>query len=75
MNTPSTEGQASDEPRRCSECGSVYSRPDWTALRVHDVLLPEQLRAFITHWPLGASIEVRVCQRCAKPIARIRREP
>ena len=58
---------------RCSGCGCAYRQQQWMALPVSHVLLPEQLGALVTNWPKGAWIEVRVCDRCGKPIAQIER--
>jgi hypothetical protein len=74
MNTSSASGGWSGTLCRCSGCGRSYQASDWRALRVHDVLSPEQLGTLVTRWPEGACVEVRVCH-CGTPIAHIRRSP
>jgi hypothetical protein len=55
---------------RCGRCGADYDEASWHALEVLRRVTTDEVRALVTAWPGGASIEVRGCTRCHGAIAR-----
>ncbi len=55
-------------PRRCAHCGV---RLRWPSMRVHTQLGGESLRANVLHWKADELVEVRLCEGCSQPIARL----
>jgi hypothetical protein len=57
---------------RCGRCGADYNEAAWFALELLRRVTTDEVRAVVTIWPGGASIEVRGCGRCRGSIARKR---
>jgi hypothetical protein len=57
---------------RCGRCGAHYDEAAWDALEILRRVTTDEVRALVTVWPGGASIEVRGCDGCRGSIARKR---
>jgi hypothetical protein len=55
---------------RCGHCGAGHDEASWLGLPVLRRVTTDEVRALVTVWPGGASIEVRGCSRCHGAIAR-----
>lgn len=56
---------------RCIHCGLVYSHDAWTELATVRTLARDEVHAHVVQWPSNATIEVRACRSCQKPMARV----
>ncbi len=57
---------------RCGRCGADYDKARWDTLEILRRVTTDEVRAIVTAWPVGASIEVRGCDACRGSIARKR---
>ena len=58
---------------RCGRCGTRYEHAAFLALALVERLEGEAIAEHVVHWPDGAKIDVRACERCQTPIARLSR--
>jgi hypothetical protein len=56
--------------RRCP-CGARHDDDAFRALPIVDVLDEAALGALVLRWPTGTIVDVRACDACGRPIARL----
>lgn len=61
-------------PVRCGRCGASYSAHAYAALEPVMTLEREGLHAVVIDWPKEATVHVRTCKACARPIACLVRQ-
>ena len=59
------------KPCRCGRCGARYEHAAFLALALVERLDGEAIAGHVVHWPDGTKIDVRACERCQTPIARL----
>ena len=60
---------------KCAGCAAAFGPQDWQALPLLGTLADDAINAHVVRWPPGVRIEIRRCERCARPIARLARFP
>ena len=54
-------------------CGHDYDPATWAQLPLFTRLGDDQVSSLVTQWPAHLAVEVRVCARCHRQMARLQR--
>jgi hypothetical protein len=70
MSSGNGTGSAVAPYTSCASCALTFTGQAWLELPLAWTLAPKAISEHVARWPATQSIEVRICSRCGRSIAR-----